>query len=97
MFVCNVWIVDPDVALSVGSWSNATLDHFDLHAAVPDLIGPYVIITWLMLVLATDLAALEVDRFSEENTELLAALLRVELAMGQIQLLHLPQSARRSS
>ena len=97
--VLIISIVYSDVALAVGAWAKARLCHLHFNSAVrglnlrfyPALRRSSRCTSWLgglIPVLPTDLAPLQVHSFGEEKAELFTALLRVELALSQADLLN---------
>ena len=84
----GVRVVHSHVALAVGSGADARLRHLDLNPTVSRgaALRGSCLIRCTVYTLPTDLATFEVDRLGDEEAELLAGLMRVELAVGQVEL-----------
>ena len=87
----EVRVVDSHVALAVRSGAETRLRHLNLHPTVPRAVGLILtcrsrFIRRSVYTLPTDLASLEVHRLGDEEAEVLTRLLRVELAVGQVEL-----------
>ena len=89
LFVCNVWVVNSNVTLTVGSGSKARLGHFNLD---PTVAGPFLsrpsLFGCRLHLLATDLHSLQIERLRDKKTKFFGDLLSVKLTVCQVKLFY---------